>query len=133
MQPAKKDPNPYESPQVASDAKQDGLRITLAFVLALLLTGAVLLLIFFSRRPMLQLFADFDVELPMVTRIALGPVFLLIAGGLLVFTLAKEFVVPAKKWRRRLNLLACLAALLIGGTYAFFVGIVLVSLIQNLA
>lgn len=134
MNDAEKQINPYESPNASeSNAGSTGFRLNFAFVMALLLTGALPVAIFFSRGPALKFFDDFEIELPTLTRLAVSWVFLLITCGLFLFTLVKEFVLPPVMSTRLINTLSSLTAVVLGFFYAFFLGVAILGLIRNLA
>ena len=124
--------NPYASPRTTSESPRRGFQWSLAFAAAVFLTAVLPVAIFFTRRTVLQIATDFDVELPTVTRLALSRLYLLAVCGLFLFTLVKEFALP-QRMSRAVNLLVVLLAILLGGGYALLVGWAMMSLIKNLA
>ncbi len=134
MNDAEKQINPYSSPHASeSNAGSTGFRFNFAFVMALLLTGVLPVAIFFSRGPALKFFDDFGIELPTLTCFAMSWTFLLLTCGLFLFTLVKEFVLPPVMSTRLINTLSSLTAIVLGILYAFFLGVAILGLIQNLA
>ena len=132
MKSNRADVNPYDSPQTTDDSDVRSAGISVSFVLAILATGALPALVFFVNRYALAIFQDFDIELPVMTRLALSPAFSVFACLLCVAVLAKEFFLPPRA-SRVLNVLACLAVVCLGAAYAFVIFMPLVSLIENLA
>ena len=94
--------NPYQPPTSPADGEGDRAPWWPGFanLLALLLTVGLLLGVSFTRRRFDQLFADFETELPVATTIALSPVSLVVAVGLLVAALATAFIPRAHVCRR---------------------------------
>ena len=127
--------NPYQPPTSPADGEGDRAPWWPGFanLLALLLTVGLLLGVSFTRRRFDQLFADFETELPVATTIALSPVSLVVAVGLLVTALATAFIPRAHRLRRYAGGLIVLATTVLGLLYALAICLPLMAIITELS
>jgi type II secretory pathway component PulF len=116
--------NPYQAPEnpesIGLATEKRAIVLPLLANLFLLATLAVVL---FYRARFLKLFAEFEVELPIVTRLVLHPVTILIHGGLLALAVGLALGVKSS---RIVNVGSSI--LLIGCGFLFLVEILAVLL-----
>jgi len=125
--------NPYEATATPADAESSqDYGFSVNFFVALVLLSMLLLGVFFSRGSFLDLYNDFEVELPQITLWAIHwslPAFLAIV--LLGFVLKEFLPVPAKV-KRALNVTVALLTLVLAVIYGWAVFVPLVQLIGRM-
>jgi hypothetical protein len=111
--------NPYEASTVQSGQRleRSSFRLSATFVIAVVLTGGLLLTVLFTRSRFESIFLDFDTKLPVATSIALSPWTVVAIGVFFLLTLAKEFIGIHSTLVRLYTRFACFAALGIGCAY----------------
>ena len=124
-------PNPYASPQSSANADAVGFRLSFAFISAIFLTTLLPIVVGFTRSPAIRGLADFEVELPVLTRLALSTFFFLLTCCLPVITIAKEVVAP-RGLSRMANIALVGLAICLGVGYILAVWLAYLALIQNL-
>ena len=102
-------------------------------MLALLLTSGLLVAVLTTRARFLNLFMDFDTELPHMTKLALSPISPVVIGALLAFTLGIQFVRAWNPYKPLINTVICCLTVVLGLAYFFACYMPLMSIMRALA
>lgn len=94
------DLNPYQAPE---SEERGGQRFAFGLYLALAMGTLLQVGALSTRGHLLELYAEFDLPLPTITKISMSIWFLVVVAGLMVFTLAKEWFIPGRQHRQILN------------------------------
>lgn len=123
--------NPYAASPVKDDTTPGGssFRLNFSFILALLLSGGLLLVILVTQSRYESFFTSFDLSLPSSTIFALSPAMLVLASALFLITVAKEFVGFRTKLVRLCNGIVCLVSLILGLVYVVSLFLPLITLV----
>jgi hypothetical protein len=124
-----------ESVQHPTAAAESGPRagFPTLFIIAMVLTGALLAAVLTTRGAFMRIFADFGTVLPNPTVVLGSTLFAWIVGAVFVLTIAKEILVNSEATRATWNRTAIRAVVLLGVLYAAAMFLPLTAVIRNLS